>query len=35
VLFSGPAHGVVAFIVVVFAIILAEQAIIRLYRKLG
>ncbi len=35
VVFSGPMHGVVAFIVVVFAIILAEQAIIRLYRALA
>ena len=35
VLFAGPAHGVVAFIVVVFAIIIAEQAIIRLYRALA
>ena len=35
VVFTGPAHGVVAFIVVVFAIIIAEQAIIRLHRALG
>ena len=35
VVFSGPAHGVVAFIAVVVAIVVAEQAVIRVYRALG
>ena len=35
VLFAGPHHGILAFLVVVFAILIAEQAIIRLYRALG
>lgn len=35
VIFSGPIHGLVAFIVVVVAIIVVEQAIIKLYRSLA
>lgn len=35
VVFSGPIHGVVAFIAVVTAIIIAEQAIIKIYRSLA
>jgi hypothetical protein len=34
VLFSGPVHGLIAFMVVVMAIIIAEQAFLRLYRLL-
>ena len=33
--FSGPLHGVVAFIVVVIAMIAAELALVRLFQKLG
>ncbi len=35
VLFTGPVHGLVSFITVVIAIIVAEQAIIFIYRSLG
>jgi hypothetical protein len=35
VVFSGPIHGVVSFIVVVMTIIIAEQAVMWLYRFLG
>ncbi len=35
VLFSGPVHGLVAFIVVVTAIIVAEQLFSWIYRSLG
>ncbi len=35
VLFSGPVHGLVAFLIVVMAIILTEQAFSRLYQSLG
>ena len=35
VLFTGPIHGLVAFIVVVIVIIVAEQAFIRTYRSLA
>ena len=35
VLFSGPVHGLVAFIIVVIAIIIAEQAIIWIYNSLA
>ncbi len=35
VLFGGPVHGLVAFIVVVSVIILTEQAFSRLYHSLG
>jgi len=35
VLFSGPIHGMVAFIVVVIAIIIAEQTFMRVYRALA
>jgi len=35
VLFTGPIHGLVAFIVVVIAVIVAEQAFIRTYRSLA
>lgn len=35
VLFSGPLHGMVAFIIVVIAIILVEQVFIRIYRALS
>ena len=33
--FGGPYHGVVAFIVVVVAILAAEEFVARLYRRLG
>ena len=33
--FSGPIHGLVAFIIVVIAIIFAEQAITRIYDSLA
>jgi len=33
--FSGPIHGVVSFIVVVIAIIVAEQMFTKIYRYLG
>ena len=35
VVFSGPIHGLVAFIIVVIAIIIAEQAITRIYNFLA
>ncbi|MCW8964067.1 MAG: hypothetical protein OQL16_09735 [Gammaproteobacteria bacterium] len=35
VLFLGVLHGLVAFIVVVFAILLAEKAIMKLYQSLA
>lgn len=35
VVFSGPVHGLVSFIVVVIAIILAEQVFLKIYRLLG
>ena len=35
VLFGGAAHGIVAFLVVVFAMLLSEEAIARLVRALG
>ncbi len=35
VLFSGPIHGLVAFIVVVIAILVAEQIITRIYNSLA
>ena len=35
IVFSGPLHGVVSFIVVVITMLAAEQAIIKLYRKLA
>ncbi|MFT5115907.1 MAG: hypothetical protein ACI8P9_005266 [Parasphingorhabdus sp.] len=35
VLFSGPKHGLVAFIIVVIAMIVAEQIILWIYRSLG
>jgi hypothetical protein len=33
--FEGPLHGVVAFIVVVFAMLGAEEVIMRIYRRLA
>jgi len=33
--FSGPVHGLVSFIVVVIAIILTEQLLLRIYRSLA
>ena len=33
--FNGPLHGVVAFLVVVIVIIIAEQGVIWIYRSLG
>jgi hypothetical protein len=35
VVFSGPIHGVVSFLTVVIAIIVAEQGVIWIYRSLG
>ena len=35
VLFSGPAHGVLAFIAVVVAMLLSEEGVVRFYRRLG
>lgn len=35
VLFGGPFHGVVAFIIVVIAMIMTEQLFLRLYRSLA
>ena len=35
VVFAGPLHGVVAFIVVVMAMLGAEEIIVRFYRRLG
>ena len=33
--FGGPIHGVVAFVVVVMVMLLAEEGIVRFYRRLG
>lgn len=33
--FSGAFHGIVALIVVIIAMLVAEEAIVRLYRRLG
>jgi len=33
--FTGPAHGVVAFIVVVVVMLAAEELAVRIYRRLG
>jgi hypothetical protein len=35
VLFTGPLHGVVSFIVVVVVMLAAEELIVRFYRRLG
>ena len=35
VVFSGPFHGLVAFIIVVIMIVVAEQTITRIYRSLA
>ena len=35
VLFTGPVHGVVAFIAVVVAMLVAEELLVRVYRRLG
>ena len=35
VVFSGPIHGVVAFLTVVIGVIAAEQIALRIYRALG
>jgi hypothetical protein len=35
VLFTGPLHGVVAFIAVVVAMLAAEELLVRFYRRLG
>ncbi len=35
VLFTGPVHGVVAFIAVVVVMLVAEELIVRFYRRLG
>jgi hypothetical protein len=35
VLFSGPLHGVVSFIVVVVVMLVAEEFAVRVYRRLG
>lgn len=35
VLFSGPIHGLVSFIVVVTAILIAEQIVLRIYRSMA
>jgi len=35
VVFGGPVHGLVAFIVVIFGIIIAEQVFFRIYRSLA
>jgi hypothetical protein len=35
VLFSGPLHGVVSFIVVVVVMLVAEEFAVRIYRRLG
>jgi len=35
VLFSGPVHGLIAFIIVVIAIIIAEQIFLRIYKSLA
>ena len=33
--FGGPFHGIVAFIVVVVAMLIAEEVMVRFYRRLG
>ena len=33
--FSGPVHGVVAFIVVVVVMLIAEETIVRIHRALA
>ena len=33
--FGGPLHGIVAFIVVVIVMLVAEEPIVRFYRRLG
>jgi hypothetical protein len=35
VLFTGPLHGVVSFIVVVMVMLAAEEITVRIYRRLG
>ncbi len=35
VVFAGPVHGVVAFIVVVMVMLIAEEAVVRFYRRLA
>jgi hypothetical protein len=35
VLFTGPLHGVVSFIVVVMVMLAAEEVAVRIYRRLG
>lgn len=35
ILFAGPLHGVVAFIVVIVAMLAAEEIAVRIYRRLG
>ena len=35
VLFAGPLHGVVSFIVVVIVMLAAEEVAVRIYRRLG
>ena len=35
VVFTGPLHGVVSFIVVVVVMLAAEEAAVRIYRRLG
>jgi hypothetical protein len=35
VLFTGPLHGVVSFIVVVMVMLAAEEGAVRIYRRLG
>ena len=35
VLFSGPLHGVLAFIAVVVVMLVAEELAVRIYRRLG
>jgi hypothetical protein len=35
VLFMGPLHGVVSFIVVVMVMLVAEEVAVRIYRRLG
>ena len=35
VVFGGPFHGLVAIIVVLFAMVLAEEIVVRIYRRLA
>jgi len=35
VVFGGPVHGVVAFIVIITTMILSEQVLVKIYNKLG